>query len=268
MAKAATAPTIVRQGCAVIGGIIDGENRTGSGPGAGSPQKLECHDPHVPVYAYDTDTVVADGTNGTSTMGTVAMVVIRITIIVDEVVAVDIVDVAIAIIVDSIPRDFAGIHPHVGGEVLMIPVHTRVDDTNDNRPCSSRNVPRFGSINIDIVHTTCLAGVMQTPEAVERRIVGLTVDRNHVVGLGVAHAWRAAILEDLFRQLAAVQNSYLLHTRLRRCHHFHAQLCLNISTNLGRHRIVKSNQQFVGDMIMREHFGSSDWRNVAEGTTR
>jgi hypothetical protein len=47
----------------------------------------------------------------------VAVVVARIGIVVGEVVAVDVVDEAVAVVVDAVAGDLARVRPHVRGEV-------------------------------------------------------------------------------------------------------------------------------------------------------
>ena len=95
-------------------------------------------------------------------MGSVALVVKGICIVVGKVVAKNIVCVAIAIVVDAIAGDFTRIAPHVGCEVLVVVVNARVDNSNNSSACSGIDIPSCWSIDISIVGATGLAGVVKS----------------------------------------------------------------------------------------------------------
>ena len=57
-----------------------------------------------------------------------------IAVVVDEVPAVDVVDVAVAVVVDAVARDLAGVGPDVGGEVGVVVVDAGVDDARRRLP--------------------------------------------------------------------------------------------------------------------------------------
>ena len=60
-----------------------------------------------------------------------------------EIVAVDIVDVAVAIVVNIIVGNLAGVGPHVVAERWVVHVHASIDDSNDwTKACEDRGRPR------------------------------------------------------------------------------------------------------------------------------
>ena len=63
-----------------------------------------------------------------------------------EILAVYVVDEAVAVVVDVVAGDLAGIVPHVGGEVGVVVVDAGVDHADDDRSVSSRLIPRLGQV--------------------------------------------------------------------------------------------------------------------------
>ncbi len=61
-------------------------------------------------------------------MRAVSVIVDRVVVVVVEVPAVNVVDEAVAVVVDAVLRDLVGVGEDVGGEVLVKDVHTGVDD--------------------------------------------------------------------------------------------------------------------------------------------
>ena len=104
-------------------------------------------------------------------MGSVALVVKGICIVVGKVVAINIICVAIAIVVDAIAGDFACIAPHVCCEVLVVVVNARVDNSDDGSAGSGINVPSLWSIDISILDSTGLGGVVKAIHGRESWIV-------------------------------------------------------------------------------------------------
>ena len=105
------------------------------------------------------------------------MIVHRIAVVVDEVIAVDVVDVTVHVVVDAVARDLTGVDPHVRSQVGMRVIHAGVDDGHDNVGRSGRDVPRLGRINVSIDHAAELAGVVHAPQIAEERIVGNRLHR-------------------------------------------------------------------------------------------
>ena len=61
--------------------------------------------------------------------------------IVGEVEPVDVVDVAVAVVVDAVARDFARVDPHVGGQVFVVVFHALVDHGDDHVGIARRELP-------------------------------------------------------------------------------------------------------------------------------
>ena len=68
------------------------------------------------------------------------MLVLRVVVVVDEVPAVHVVDVTVAVVVDAVAGDLAGVDPQVGGQVGERRIDARVDD-GDHLAAADRRVP-------------------------------------------------------------------------------------------------------------------------------
>ena len=112
-------------------------------------EELEGHQLGIPVDSDDTAAVVALAGNRAGDVRAVTMNVHRIAIVVGEVVAVDIVHVAVTIVVDAVAGDFARIGPDVLHQIGMRVVDPRVDDANEDIG-AGLNAPRLGRIDIGI----------------------------------------------------------------------------------------------------------------------
>ena len=122
-------------------------------------------------------------------MRAVAVDVHRVGITSGKVPAVDVVDVAVAVVVDAVTWNLAGVHPDVVGQVFVGVVNARVDHGDDDTPGAGRDIPGLGSIDVGVRRAAELSGVVQAPELVEVDVVG--VGRRavkHKVGLDIGHA--------------------------------------------------------------------------------
>ena len=105
-------------------------------------------------------------------MGAMEMIVHGIIVIVDEVPAVPVVDVAVTIVVNAIralipaldiQTAFAGIDPHVGGEVGMVVVDTSVDDAHHHIAVAGADIPGLRRLDIGADDTAALSYVEHAP---------------------------------------------------------------------------------------------------------
>ena len=144
-------------------------------------------------------------------MRAVAVDVHRVGITSGKVPAVDVVDVAVAVVVDAVTWNLAGVHPDVVGQVFVGVVNARVDHGDDDTPGAGRDIPGLGSIDVGVRRAAELSGVVQAPELVEVDVVGVGRRAGkHKVGLDVGHprlcggpgkhlglrrAWRAEVVE-------------------------------------------------------------------------
>ncbi|MCZ7641096.1 MAG: hypothetical protein M5U12_36605 [Verrucomicrobia bacterium] len=110
-------PTGVEDAGAIVDGVPDGFDDAGHGGFALVVEGLDGHEGDLPANPGDADAVVADGADDAGDMGAVGVVVHRIAVLADEVVAVDVIDVAVAIVIEAVARDLAGVDPDVGFQV-------------------------------------------------------------------------------------------------------------------------------------------------------
>ena len=98
----------------------------------------------------------------------------------NEVPTSDIIDVAIAIIVDAIISNLAWIDPDIALEVWMVEIDSRVDNRHSVVRIASVNVPRLRSI--DVIQLA--GGVVHSPGASEEWVIRNNLCRNNVVQAG------------------------------------------------------------------------------------
>jgi len=90
-----------------------------NGTAAGEIEALQRDERHCPADTRHTIAVVADATDGPSAVCAVihlvyGVVIHRIVVVVHEIPTARVIDVAIAVVIDPVARDFARIRPHVG----------------------------------------------------------------------------------------------------------------------------------------------------------
>ena len=190
------APGVVRGDRAHPGRVQDRADRIVCGSLPVRADELQRHDLDVPVHAGDADSVRAGRPDRPGDVRPVAVVVERIVVVVHEVPAMHVVDVAVPVVVDAVactPRArLARVRPDVRREIGVVPVHSRVDHRNDNRRASGRRRPGLGSVDVHVrgsrggLHR--LTGVVQAPELAEERIVRKRVDAVDGVRLGETYA--------------------------------------------------------------------------------
>ena len=98
----AAGPRVVRHVGALLRGVQHGADRVRIRPGALGVEELDGHDPHVPVHAADSDAVVPGRADRAGDVRPVAVVVHRVVVIVHEVPAAPVVDVAVVVVVDPV----------------------------------------------------------------------------------------------------------------------------------------------------------------------
>ena len=78
------------------------------------------------------------------------MVIHGVAVIVHEIVTVDVIHKAVAVIVHTIPGSLAQIDPHVLREVFVRVVDSRVDNRHNGTRTSGGNVPGFRSVDVRV----------------------------------------------------------------------------------------------------------------------
>ena len=192
----AESPAVVRDLRAVGDRVIQRQYRIVRVATALRVEKLQRHDLGIPVDAGDADAVVADGGDGSRHVRSVIVVVERITVVVGEVVSVDIVDEAIAVVVDSVVGNFIRIDPHVCREIDVTIIDSRVDHRHDGLAAADRRIPGFRRIDVGVDRAVGLPLIVQTPLFVKTRIVGGGADLNLIDGFGVQNRIETAQLLD------------------------------------------------------------------------
>lgn len=111
--------------------VLNSFDGVGGAAGAAAIQELNGHQldlPRDPRYAGAVVTPSADGASDVSSM---AVVVLRISGVGDEIKPVHIIDVAVPVIIDVVSGDFAWICPRVRGQIRMVVGDARVDHNRE-----------------------------------------------------------------------------------------------------------------------------------------
>ena len=101
-----------------------------------------------------------------------AVFVHRVGVVGLEVVAVDVVDEPVAVVVDAVAGDLAGVDPDVVLQVRVQVVDTRVDNRHDDVGTAGGDVPGLGGVDVGVGQAVGLAGVVQADLLGEPWVVG------------------------------------------------------------------------------------------------
>ena len=169
-------------------GVVHGREQIGRRAGARVAEALQGHDLYIPGNARDSDIVVSRRADGACDVCAVAVNIHGVCVTVGEVPAVDVVHIAVAVVVDTVAGNFAGIHPDVVGEVGMGVVNTRVDDSDDDAARARRDFPCFRCVDVCVWLPTKLSCVVQAPELRKVRVVGVRrLVLKHKIWLDIRH---------------------------------------------------------------------------------
>lgn len=131
-------------------------------------------------------------------MGAMAVAVHRIAIVVGEIIAMHIVDIPVAVVVQTIAGDLGLIDPNVVRQIGMAVIHSGVEHSNQCAGAAAA-VPSFWQVDIGIGNTTGLPGVMHPPEPLRPGVGGEIRCRDRDIGLNAlkqaAQTGRATVLE-------------------------------------------------------------------------
>ena len=154
------------------GGVVQRRDRGARGAAAAGVEELQPHDRDLPVHARDSGAIVADRADGAGHVRAVRVVVEHVGGVVGEVPTVDIVDIAVAVVVDAVTRRLAGVAPDVRREIGVVVVDAGVDHGDDHGPRSGGDIPRRRGIDVGVGKPACLPPVVEPPQAAEGGIVG------------------------------------------------------------------------------------------------
>ncbi len=96
-------------------------------------------------------------------MRAVPVIIHRIAIVIDDVDAVHIIDITIAVVINSVAGNLIGVHPHLISQLLMRVADACVDDRHQHIRGTGAHLPRLGRADIDARAPAVLARVAQGP---------------------------------------------------------------------------------------------------------
>ena len=181
------APTVVGEFGSVGHRVVHRVDGPGEVAAAIGPEELEGHDLDTPIDAGNADAVVAHRADGARDVGAVAVVVHRVSIVVEEIVAADVIDVAVAVIILAVAGDLARVGPDVGLQVGVVVVDAGVYDGHHRLAGAGGFVPCLGSIDVGIEGAAGLTGVVHAPQFGEAGIVGYHLGGDFRIGLHQLH---------------------------------------------------------------------------------
>ena len=129
-------------------------------------------------------------------MRTVVVIVGGIVVRVHKIPAIHIVDAAVAVVVDAVPGDFAGVFPRDTGEILMGEIHAGIEDRHEHFGSGRDDTPEPGGIHIRADAAAILPGILQRPLCGEARIIRRCAKAD-TVGIDVKKEIRARFQQRL-----------------------------------------------------------------------
>ena len=155
VARAVPAPRALRDAGAVLAGVDEGLGKVALAGAAARVKDLARHQAHARLYravaaghAGHADAVVVDGGYGAGHVGAV-VVGINLAFVGAEVVAVDIVDITVAVIVlAGLAVELGQVDVEVLAQVLVAGVDTAVDDGDDNVGRAGRDLPGVKEVDV------------------------------------------------------------------------------------------------------------------------
>ena len=123
-------------------------------------------------------------------MGAVTVGIAGIVVVPIKIPPVDVIDIAVAVVIDAVSGNLAGVGPDIGGQIRMIDVHTGIDDGHHDIAAAGGHTPGFKRIDVGIIGAVgpvhILTGVMQPPQAAKIRVIrGANVGINNIIGFGI-----------------------------------------------------------------------------------
>jgi hypothetical protein len=104
-----------------------------------------------------------------------------------EVPAADVVDVAVAVVVQIVSGNLTGVHPHIRSQIRMRQVDAFIHDGNDHAIGPRGPVPSLGGIDVRVGRAARLAPIVHGPLQSVGRIIGCARCVNDKVGFAEDH---------------------------------------------------------------------------------
>ena len=103
-------------------------------------------------------------------MSAMALIVKRIAVVVDKVIAMNIINKPVPVVINSVASNLTGIDPHICGQIGVTVINSSVNNRNNDVTRTRTHTPGFGGVNIRVRRATALPRVM---EAVEVTVAGI-----------------------------------------------------------------------------------------------
>ena len=234
--------------------IFQAVDRIVSRTGPRGVQELARHDADGPVDANDPDAVVPDRPDRARDMGAVGIVVHRVGVIVEGVDTEAVVDVTVAVVIDSVTVAILRVAEHVRGQVLVRVVDSRVEHGHDDVAAPGAHVPGSNDIDVCMGHPAARAGIGQSPEIAEAWIVGS--------GLALDDPVRLRI-DDIGRRLVEGEGFFDIHPG-RKFHRVKAVDEREILVRIGTDERVSERLVFGPGRCLEPH-EDGVWRVAEQG---
>src|SRR5207248_7144896 len=188
----------------------------------------------------------------------------KVAVIIETVAPVAVVNVAIAVIVDSVVVAIGFVSIHIGAEVLVVDIQSGIDEADNKVTAPGRNAPCFERVNIRTRLSRCgtlkkwvrkqnrLPGIVHDPQVVKIRVIRRTIERlADVVRLGIQHRWIASVRAQCRIEIDSGSELYKLQPGERRetAHHLTGSSRTRLRTGHLRCRWAIPNQKLVGNVL-------------------
>ena len=161
---ASTTPAVTEDSSPVGNGKVDSTYRTTGVTPSISTKELAGHQADLPRHTHVRVSIVGSGPYRACTVRAVTVVIHRVTIDIDRIHPIHVIDVAIVIIIHAISGNFTGIDPHLANEFLVSVSDSGVDHRHDHILGTGCGIPCFHCSNINSFGTAILARVLQSPQ--------------------------------------------------------------------------------------------------------
>ena len=184
------APRVVRDHGAVGSRVEERFDRVGGRARPVVPHHPQGHDPCARGDARDAEPVAGDRGNRARDVRPVAVPVLRGRVLLDEVPAADVVDVAVAVVVEPVAGDLIRIAPGVRGEIGVRERDAGVDHRHGHARAGG-DVPGLGRVDVRVGDARQpgdgLTRVVEPPELAEARVVRERVEAQTPIRLDIPH---------------------------------------------------------------------------------
>src|SRR5262245_35686269 len=134
--------------------------------------KLAGHDLDIPVDTHHAAIVVPYRADGSGHMSSVVVIIHWIRVVIPGIDAITVIDITIAVIVDPVIVAVSRIAEHVGRQIWVIIINSRIDHGYDHVTASGGVVPGFRCIDIGVRGPARLTDIVKSPHLAKTGIIG------------------------------------------------------------------------------------------------